>query len=96
MKSIAVDEVVKNVSEYLSSDNIYPYFVSVSGSDEYRVLLHCFVSLKKIKVSEFCSADAYPDLDGFLDAVKEGHNGKLILVSENILPAEAITTFYTA
>ena len=79
MKSIAVDEAVKNVSEYLSSDNIYPYFVSVSGSDEYRVLLHCFVSLKKIKVSEFCSADAYPDLDGFLDAVKEGHNGKLIL-----------------
>ena len=79
MKSIVVDEAVKNVSEYLSSDNIYPYFVSASGSDDYRVLLHCFVSLKKIKVSEFCSADAYPDLDGFLDAVKEGHNGKLIL-----------------
>lgn len=79
LAGFAVDEAVKNVSEYLSSDNIYPYFVSVSGSDEYRVLLHCFVSLKKIKVSEFCSADAYLDLDGFLDAVKEGHNGKLIL-----------------
>ena len=79
MKSIAVNEAIENISEYLGSDNIYPYFVSVSGSNEYRLLLHRFASLKKVKVSEFCSADAYPDLDGFLDAVKEEHNEKLIL-----------------
>ncbi len=80
MKSIAVNEAVENINEYLGSDNIYPYFVSVSGSDEYRLLLHRFASLKKIKISEFCGADAYPDLDSFLDAVKEEeHTEKLIL-----------------
>ena len=37
MKSIAVNEAIENISEYLGSDNIYPYFVSVSGSNEYRL-----------------------------------------------------------
>lgn len=80
MKSIAVNDALENINEYLGSDNIYPYFVSASGSGEYRVLLHRFASLKKIKVSEFCGADTYPDLDSFLDAVKkEEHTEKLIL-----------------
>jgi len=79
MKSIAVNEAIENIREYLSSDNIYPYFVSVSGSNEYLLLMHHFASLKKVKISEFCSTDAYPDLDGFLDALKEEHNEKLIL-----------------
>lgn len=79
MKSIVVNEAIENISEYLGSDNIYPYFVSVSGSNEYRLLLHRFASLKKVKVSEFCSADAYPDLDGFLDAVKEEQDRKSVV-----------------
>lgn len=96
MKSIAVNEAIENISEYLGSDNIYPYFVSVSGSNEYRLLLHRFASLKKVKVSEFCSADAYPDLDGFLDAVKEEHNEKLILgVGEYITCGGNIDILYS-
>lgn len=96
MKSIAVNEAIENISEYLGSDNIYPYFVSVSGSNEYRFLLHRFASLKKVKVSEFCSADAYPDLDGFLDAVKEEHNEKLILgVGEYITCGGNIDILYS-
>ena len=38
MKSIAVNEAIENISEYLGSDNIYPYFVSVSGSNEFRII----------------------------------------------------------
>lgn len=80
MKSIDVNEAIENINEYLSSDNIYPYFVSVNGSGEYRLLRHRFTSLKQIKVSEFCNADAYPNLDSFLDAVvKEERGGKLVL-----------------
>lgn len=40
MKSIAVNEAIENISEYLGSDNIYPYFVSVSGSKLNYISIH--------------------------------------------------------
>ncbi len=80
MKSITVNEATENINEYLKSDNRYPYFVSVNGSHEYRLLLNHFESLNKIRISEFCNEDAYPNTDGFIDAInKEGKSEKLIL-----------------
>ena len=80
MRLIAVKEAEENIREYLGSNNVYPYFVSVNGSDEYGHLLDMFSSLEKIRISDFCNVDAYPNLDSFIDDIaKAGLCEKLIL-----------------
>lgn len=79
MKAIATNEAIENIRSYLNSDNAYPYFVVVNGSKEYRLILNKFASLKRIRLSSFCQADSYPNIDSFCDAI-ENLNGPGSLV----------------
>lgn len=80
MKAITAHEAIDNIRTYLKSDNVYPYFVVVDGSDEYRHILTEFASLKKIRISSFCNNDSYPDTDSFYDAIlRDSGKGNLVL-----------------
>lgn len=69
MKTIATNEAIENIRTYLSSDNAYPYFVVVNGSKEYGLIMNKFASLKKIRISSYCNADSYPNIDSFCDSI---------------------------
>lgn len=69
MKTIATNEAIENIRTYLSSDNVYPYFVVVNGSKEYSLILSKFASLKKIRISSYCNTDSYPNIDSFCDSI---------------------------
>ena len=79
MKTIATNEAIENIRTYLSSDNAYPYFVVVNGSKEYGLILNKFASLKKIRISSYCNADSYPNIDSFCDSISNT-SGKDCLV----------------
>lgn len=80
MKSIAIDEAIENINNYLESDITSPYFVSVSGHSEYLLLCQQLASLKKLKISDFCAEDTYPDLDCFYDMVKNEEYNKVLIL----------------
>ena len=69
MKAIATNEAIENIRTYLNSENAYPYFVVVNGSKEYSLILSKFASLKKIRISNFCNGDSYPNIDSFCDSI---------------------------
>lgn len=76
----------RQIKAYLSSDNPYPYFVSVDGSDEYKSVVIEYQSCSQIYISKYCEQDdSFPNVDRlFADIRALDRNCMLLGIGESI------------
>lgn len=79
MDTVSVAEAIKRIHRYLKDSIPFPYFVVVDGKSEYDSILNECLSLKKIRVSDFCDGDALADYDLLCENLS-GREGPCILV----------------
>ena len=70
MRTISVNEAIKQIKAYLSGTSAYPFFVVVDGSAGYTSILNCFSFLNRIRVSDYCSDNSFADYDRLYDAIE--------------------------
>ncbi|MCI9486771.1 MAG: BREX-4 system phosphatase PglZ [Lachnospiraceae bacterium] len=63
MDTVSVAEAVKRIHRYLKDSTSFPYFVVVDGKSEYDSILNECLSLKKVRVSDYCNGDAFVAYD---------------------------------
>ncbi len=76
----------RQIKAYLSSDNPYPYFVSVDGSVEYKSIVIEYQSCSQIHISKYCEQDdSFPNVDKlFADIQALDGNCMLLGIGESI------------
>lgn len=72
MDTVSVAEAIKRIHRYLKDSTSFPYFVVADGKSEYDSILSESLSLKKIRVSDFCNGDAFADYDSLYEELSGG------------------------
>lgn len=86
MTSSQLSHAIRQIKAYLSSDNPYPYFVSVDGSAEYRFIVTECQSCSQMRISKYCEQDdSFPNVDRLFSDIRSlDRNCMLLGIGESI------------
>lgn len=74
-----IEEAIKKINQYINSKAAYPYFIVVDGSNEYNRLLYYYQSLQKVKVSDYCGDNSFPNFDALFDDLVSLSGNKMLI-----------------
>jgi len=74
------DNAVQALRDYCSSNIHHPYFVSVDGSADIKLIVSSLPgNFKKVHVSDFCGEDSLPDFDRLIEVVSNSIDNLIIM-----------------
>lgn len=79
MNPVSDMEAVQRINEYIEGSSTSPFFVIVDGSELYNSILNSLVSLKKVRMSDYCDGDAFPDYDEVYDVLSKGNENRILV-----------------
>lgn len=79
MKTVSVGTVFTSINKYLKNDVATPFIVIVDDSAEYSDIINGLSTLTKMRVSNYCAIDAYPDIDPFCSDLSAVTQNTLLL-----------------
>lgn len=79
MIQVELQDAKRSIQNYTCGSSPFPYFISADGGREYSSITTEYQSFEKLRVSDYCRDDSFPDIDRLLNDV-QGLTGDTILL----------------